>query len=135
MSSGFVRDPSRSWQCSEHPTWDCRVRPGILLAVRLDLFFSNFSSKQTTPDIEDIDNVSLGSTANPTFGSSAEANLDLEYAMALVDLITVRLYQVGDIVEGASFNNSWMLLTPATAPPRVAMIQIKMVTSSIKASC
>jgi len=66
MSSGFVRDPSRSWQCSEHPTWDCRVRPRILLAVRLDLFFSNFSSKQTTPDIEDIDNVSLGSTANPT---------------------------------------------------------------------
>ena len=36
---------------------------------------------------------------------NGESDLDLEYAMALVNPQQVTLYQVGDLVEGASFNN------------------------------
>ena len=40
------------------------------------------------------------------FGYNGESNLDLQYAMALVGgRQPVTLYQVGDPLEGASFNN------------------------------
>ncbi|KAB8356425.1 hypothetical protein FH972_024008 [Carpinus fangiana] len=39
------------------------------------------------------------------FNLNGESNLDLEYAMALVYPQNVTLYQVGDEVEGASFND------------------------------
>jgi len=99
--------PAATSNVQNNPLGIVEYTPEFFSQSDLDLFFSNFSSKQkqTTPDIEDIDNVGLGSTANPSFGSSGEANLDLEYSMALVNPITVRLYQVGDTVEGASFNN------------------------------
>lgn len=39
------------------------------------------------------------------FGYNGESNLDLEYGMTLVYPQKVTLYQVGDIYEGASFND------------------------------
>ena len=39
-----------------------------------------------------------------SFGFNGESDLDLEYAMTLVYPQQVTLYQVGDLVEGASFN-------------------------------
>jgi tripeptidyl-peptidase-1 len=39
------------------------------------------------------------------FGYNGESDLDLEYAMALVYPQKVTLYQAGDTVEGASFND------------------------------
>jgi len=42
---------------------------------------------------------------NQSFDINGESDLDLEYAMALVNPQKVILYQVGDLIEGASFNN------------------------------
>jgi tripeptidyl-peptidase I len=39
-------------------------------------------------------------TTNQSFGYNGESDLDLEYAMALVDPQNVILLQTGDIVEG-----------------------------------
>ena len=44
-------------------------------------------------------------TINQGFAFNGESDLDLEYAMTLVNPQNVTLYQVGDIVQGASFNN------------------------------
>jgi hypothetical protein len=43
-------------------------------------------------------------TTNTGFNYNGESDLDLEYAQALVGKQTLTLYQVGDVVEGASFN-------------------------------
>ena len=73
----------------------------------LDVFFKNFSSSQIghRPTMVSID----GGTINVNgsgFGINGESNLDLQYAMALVGgRQPVTLYQVGDPLEGASFNN------------------------------
>ena len=72
----------------------------------LDLFFSNFSKNQVqkTPTTRLIDGA-IVQTTNQGFGYNGESDLDLEYAMALINPQKVTLYQVGDTVEGASFNN------------------------------
>ena len=44
-------------------------------------------------------------TTNQGFEYNGESDLDLEYAMTLVNPQKVTLYQTGDLVEGASFNN------------------------------
>jgi tripeptidyl-peptidase-1 len=73
--------PAATSNVQNNPIGVVEYTPEFYSQSDLDLFFSNFSShqKQTTPDVEDVDNVGLGSTANPSFGSSGEANLDLEY--------------------------------------------------------
>jgi hypothetical protein len=43
-------------------------------------------------------------TTDTGFQYNGESDLDLEYAQALVGKQTLTLYQVGDVVEGASFN-------------------------------
>jgi tripeptidyl-peptidase-1 len=44
-------------------------------------------------------------TAYQSFGYNGESDLDLQYGMTLVWPQKVTLFQVGDMVEGASFNN------------------------------
>ena len=72
----------------------------------LDLFFANFSTSQVgnRPTLDSIDGGVLQNTSQ-SFDFNGEADLDLEYAMSLVYPQQVTLYQTGDIVEGASFNN------------------------------
>lgn len=72
----------------------------------MNLFFKNFSSAQVghSPRELDIDG-GYQQTQDQGFGSNGEPDLDLEYAMALVYPQQVTLYQVGDLQEGASFNN------------------------------
>ncbi|RMY45607.1 hypothetical protein D0865_09799 [Hortaea werneckii] len=72
----------------------------------LDLFFANFSKHQVG-DRPILDSVDGGVVQQDSMGFeyNGESDLDLEYAMALVYPQPVTLYQVGDIVEGASFNN------------------------------
>ncbi|OBZ66344.1 Aorsin [Grifola frondosa] len=68
-----------------------------------DLFFGNFSSSQVgqRPTLVSIDGGFIDSA-----GSKIESSLDLQYAMGLVGKKQeVQLYQVGDAVEGGSFNN------------------------------
>lgn len=73
----------------------------------LDVFFKNFSSSQIghRPNMVSID----GGTINVNgsgFVINGESNLDLQFAMALVGKEQpVTLYQVGDPIAGASFNN------------------------------
>lgn len=80
--------------------------PQAYLPADLDLFFKNFSSglQGQRPIFDSIDGGVL-QTQVESFNYNGESDLDLEYAMALVAPQKVTLYQVGDLVEGASFNN------------------------------
>ncbi|KAK5710847.1 hypothetical protein LTR15_012824 [Elasticomyces elasticus] len=72
----------------------------------LDLFFKNFSKNAVgaRPILDSIDGGVVQQT-NMSFNFNGESDLDLEYGMTLVYPQQVTLYQVGDLVEGASFNN------------------------------
>ncbi|KAI0938760.1 hypothetical protein AcV5_000369 [Taiwanofungus camphoratus] len=81
--------------------------PVAYLASDLDLFFQNFSEIQVgqRPNLISIDG-GYDQTEYQDFGYNGEADLDLQYAMALVGPTQpVTLYQAGDDVEGASFGN------------------------------
>ncbi|KAI0648913.1 subtilisin-like protein [Trametes meyenii] len=81
--------------------------PQAYVPSDLDMFFGNFSKSQVgeRPSLVSID----GGTIDIGFGGfdvNGESNLDLQYAMSLVGKgQPVTLYQTGDDVEGASFNN------------------------------
>ncbi|KAK8017805.1 hypothetical protein PG993_014131 [Apiospora rasikravindrae] len=72
----------------------------------LDFFFSSFSKNEVgdRPILESIDGGSLPQNLTDR-DLYVESSLDLEYAMSLVYPQKVTLYQVGDMSEGASFNN------------------------------
>ncbi|TBU55600.1 subtilisin-like protein [Dichomitus squalens] len=81
--------------------------PQAYVPSDLDLFFKNFSSSQIgqRPVLNSIDGGTIDVDGSG-FDYNGESNLDLQYAMALVGKQQkVSLYQVGDTVEGASFNN------------------------------
>ena len=80
--------------------------PQSYLPSDLDLFFANFSTSQigNRPTLDSIDGGALQNTSQ-SFDFNGEADLDLQYAMSLVYPQQVTLYQAGDPVEGASFNN------------------------------
>lgn len=80
--------------------------PQAYLGSDLDLFFANYSKtqKQKRPNLISIDGGALNDS-NTGFDFNGESNLDLEYGMALVNPIPVNLYQVGDAIESASFND------------------------------
>lgn len=80
--------------------------PQAYVPSDLDLFFTNFSTSQvgSRPILDSIDGGVVQQT-NMSFDYNGESDLDLEYAMTLVYPQKVTLYQVGDLVEGASFNN------------------------------
>ena len=80
--------------------------PQSYLPGDLDIFFSNFSTKQigARPTLKSIDGGVLLNT-NQSFEINGESDLDLQVAMSLIYPQTVTLFQVGDLIEGASFNN------------------------------
>ncbi len=80
--------------------------PEAYLASDLDMFFRNFSPSQVgaRPIFDSIDG-GVNQQQYKNFSFNGEPDLDLEYAMTLVYPQQVTLYQVGDLVEGASFNN------------------------------
>lgn len=69
------------------------------------MFFKNFSKQLVGhgPQLESIDG-GVAQTLNMSFNFNGESNLDLEYGMDIVFPQKVILYQVGDLIEGASFN-------------------------------
>ncbi|KAG9594897.1 subtilisin-like protein, partial [Aureobasidium melanogenum] len=80
--------------------------PQAYVPSDLDLFFANFSEKQVGDrPITDLVDGGVIQATNRSFNFNGESNLDLEYAMTLIYPEKVTLYQVGDLVEGASFNN------------------------------
>ncbi|KAG1727654.1 peptidase S8/S53 domain-containing protein [Suillus paluster] len=81
--------------------------PQAYLQSDLDMFAKNFSTglEGVSPTMVSIDGGYL-QTTNMSFDYNGESNLDLQYGMTLVTKgQDVTLYQVGDAVEGASFNN------------------------------
>ncbi|KAF8576121.1 subtilisin-like protein [Ramaria rubella] len=80
--------------------------PQAFLQGDLDLFFRNFSPSLEikTPTFISIDG-GVAQTIDQSFDFNGESDLDLEYGMTLVAPQQVTLYQTGDLVEGASFNN------------------------------
>ena len=70
------------------------------------MFFKNFSSNLIgTRPITDLIDGAIVQDIVEDFGYNGESDLDLEYGYALAQDTPITLYQVGDIVEGASFNN------------------------------
>ncbi|KAL1615957.1 hypothetical protein SLS56_011628 [Neofusicoccum ribis] len=96
---GSTANPDNSYGIVEYT-------PQAYIPGDLDLFFSNFSEEQVgnRPILDSIDGGTV-QNASVGFGYNGESDLDLEYAMTLVYPLNVTLYQVGDVVEGASFNN------------------------------
>ncbi|KAL9096032.1 MAG: hypothetical protein Q9165_001554 [Trypethelium subeluteriae] len=80
--------------------------PQALVQKDLDQFFTIFQPDAAgkSPIFAPIDGGVI-QTNQTGFDFNGESNLDLEYAMALVSPQPVTLYQTGDTVMGASFNN------------------------------
>lgn len=80
--------------------------PQAFLQSDLDMWFKQFSPGQVgqTPQTQLIDGAVVQQTQK-SFDFNGESSLDLQYAMALVSPQTVTLYQVGDLIAQASFNN------------------------------
>lgn len=83
--------------------------PQAFLQPDLDLFFRNFSTSQALnkPILVSIDG-GVAQTIDQSFGFNGESSLDLEYGMTLTNPQPIHLYQVGDLVEGGSFNNLYV---------------------------
>ncbi|KAK1574290.1 Pro-kumamolisin [Colletotrichum navitas] len=80
--------------------------PQAFLQSDLDLFFDEFEPrlKGTSPIVTLIANAVV-QTQNQSFNFNGESALDLEFAMAMIFPQQATLYQVGDLNQGASFNN------------------------------
>lgn len=80
--------------------------PQAFLQSDLDIFNAEFQprAKGRSPIVVLLDNAVV-QTENRTFNFNGESALDLEYAMALIYPQQATLFQVGDTVQGASFNN------------------------------
>ncbi|KAL8671168.1 MAG: hypothetical protein Q9168_004321 [Polycauliona sp. 1 TL-2023] len=96
---GVTANPKNSYGIVEYT-------PQAYLQGDLDLFFSNFSKNQVqrTPILDSI-NGGVVQTQQQGFQFNGESDLDLEYAMTLINPQKTTLYQVGDLVQGASFND------------------------------
>lgn len=81
--------------------------PQAFLQNDINLFFINFQPNITEslePIIELIDGAIVQTIVEDS-SFNGESGLDLQYSMSLISPQTITLYQVGDIEEGASFNN------------------------------
>jgi tripeptidyl-peptidase-1 len=80
--------------------------PQAYVPTDLDIFFSNFSDKLVgeRPILKTAQGA-IVQQQNKSCSFNCESNLDLQYAMTLVYPQQVTLYQVGDVIGGASFNN------------------------------
>jgi tripeptidyl-peptidase-1 len=80
--------------------------PQAFLQSDLNMYFKQFSPQQdgVSPDTNLIDGATI-QTKNQSFSFNGESALDLEFAMSLIFPQQVTLYQVGDLVNGGSFNN------------------------------
>ncbi|KAF4624398.1 hypothetical protein G7Y89_g13770 [Cudoniella acicularis] len=80
--------------------------PQAFLQKDMDMWFKQFSPNQVgkAPNTNLIDGAII-QTTNQSFTFNGESALDLQYAMGLIYPQQVTLFQVGDIVNGGSFNN------------------------------
>lgn len=80
--------------------------PQAFLQSDLDMFNAQFQPELVgkPPIVQLIDNAVV-QTTNQSFGFNGESALDLEFAMGLIYPQQATLFQVGDLVQGASFGN------------------------------
>ncbi|MCJ1404465.1 hypothetical protein MMC11_007690 [Xylographa trunciseda] len=81
--------------------------PEAYIQTDLNLFYSTLAREipqGTAPTLDSIDG-GVNQQTTKSFNDNGESDLDLQYAEALVYPQKVTLYQTGDLVEGASFNN------------------------------
>ncbi|KAF8986151.1 peptidase S8/S53 domain-containing protein [Cyathus striatus] len=83
--------------------------PQSYLQADLDLFAKNVSGITAlvgkSPNLVSVDG-GFAQTEATGFEYNGESSLDLQYAMSIVGVSqAITLYQVGDMIEGASFNN------------------------------
>ncbi|KAH8886793.1 Pro-kumamolisin [Thozetella sp. PMI_491] len=80
--------------------------PQAFLQSDLDLFFRQFQNQLVgKPPIVSLVANGVVQQTNKSFNFNGESALDLEFAMTLIFPQQATLYQVGDLVQGASFNN------------------------------
>jgi len=80
--------------------------PQAILQSDLDMYFKQFENQLTGKSpIKTFLNNGVLQTTNKSFNFNGESALDLEFAMTLIFPQQATLYQVGDLVQGASFNN------------------------------
>ncbi|KAF8273155.1 subtilisin-like protein [Lactarius quietus] len=82
--------------------------PQAYLGSDLDLFFRSYSPSQVhqRPILVSIDGGAVQNTSQ-SVSMNAESDVDLEYAMVLTNPQPITLLQIGDLVEGANFDN-WL---------------------------
>jgi tripeptidyl-peptidase-1 len=97
IPAGHTANPDNSFGISEFSNF--------YLPSDLDMFFKIFAPQMEgdRPILNSIDG-GEDSINLTSFALNGESDLDLEYAMSLVYPQKVQLYQVGDLVENASFN-------------------------------
>ena len=80
--------------------------PQAFLQSDLDLFFKQFETALVgkPPTVNLVDSAVVQQT-NRSFSFNGESGLDLEFAMAMIFPQKATLFQVGDLVQGGSFNN------------------------------
>ena len=81
--------------------------PRTYLQDDMNFFYSNFARQipsGTAPTLQSIQG-GVVETSTQSFNNNSESDLDLQYAIALVYSQKMTLYQTGDLVEHASFNN------------------------------
>ncbi|TDZ38617.1 Aorsin [Colletotrichum spinosum] len=80
--------------------------PQAFLQSDLDMYFKEFEPRLTgqTPIVTLVGNAVV-QTTNQSFRFNGESALDLQFAMTLIHPQQTTLYQVGDLNQGASFNN------------------------------
>ena len=80
--------------------------PQAFLQSDMDMWFKKFPPSQVGQSpTQNLINRAVVQTQNQSFSFNGESALDLQYAMALVSPQTTTLFQVGDLVAGASFDN------------------------------
>ncbi|OHE99804.1 Pro-kumamolisin [Colletotrichum orchidophilum] len=98
--------PPGSLKASNNTLGIVEYTPQAFLQSDLDMYFNEFEprAKGQGPIVSLVGNAVV-QTTNQSFRFNGESALDLEFAMALIHPQTTTLYQVGDLSQGASFNN------------------------------
>lgn len=98
--------PPGSLSASNNTLGIVEYTPQAFLQSDLDMYFKEFEPKLNgkSPIVTLLDN-GVVQTQNKSFQFNGESALDLEFAMALIYPQQATLYQVGDLVQSASFNN------------------------------
>ncbi|KUI73074.1 Aorsin [Cytospora mali] len=102
----LYKTPEGTLAASNNTLGIVEYTPQAFLQTDLDMYFRDFQSglEGKSPNVELLDNAVV-QTTNQSFSFNGESALDLEFAMAMIYPQQATLYQVGDLTQGASFNN------------------------------